>query len=109
MAADQTKGRMEAMTVLMKPNTLPLIEQKKETKDPITRLLDLTLGWGEYAEKDEAEHPDVITADDIYSLYQSVARFADPVWDAAPELQEARVRQFVETQLLPLLLGKNER
>ena len=78
----------------------------QETKDPFTRVLDLTLGWGEYVEKDEAEHRDSVTAADIYAAYQSVAAFADPFWDAAPEFQEMAVRHFVDTRLLPLLFGK---
>jgi len=53
------------------------------------------------------EYPDSVKSDVLYSLYRSVAGFAEPVWDAAPEAQEAMVRQFVETQLLPLLLGKS--
>jgi len=32
--------------------------------------------------------------------------FAKPYWDAAPEVQEMAVRHFVDTRLLPLLLGK---
>ena len=68
--------------------------------------MDLTLAWGEYVEKNEAEHPDVVEADAIYDLYQSVAQFAEPYWDAPQEAQEKAARQFVETRLLPLLLGK---
>ncbi|MBV9851623.1 MAG: hypothetical protein JO250_18290, partial [Armatimonadetes bacterium] len=75
-------------------------------KDPFTRLLDLTLGWGEYVEGDEAEHGDGVKAADIYAAYQSVAEFAEPFWDASPEVQEMAVRHFVDTRLLPLLLGK---
>ena len=76
-------------------------------KDPITRLLDLKLGWAEHVANDEVEHPDSVKSDALYSLYQSVAGFAEPVWDTAPETQRAMVRQFVETQLMPLLLGKS--
>lgn len=75
-------------------------------KSPLTRLLDLTLGWGEYVEKDEAEHPDRVLSANLYDAYQSVAAFAEPYWDAAPEVQEMAVRHFVDTRLLPLLLGK---
>ena len=77
-----------------------------EMKDSFTRLLDLTLGWGEYVEKDEAEHPDGVQSADLYDAHQSIASFAEPYWDAAPEVQEMTVRHFVDTRLLPLLLGK---
>ena len=77
-----------------------------QVKDPFTRLLDLTLGWGEYVEKDEAEHRDGVSSADIYHAYQSIAEFAEPYWEAAPEVQEMAVRHFVDTRLLPLLLGK---
>lgn len=77
-----------------------------ELKDPFTRLLDLTLGWGEYVERDEAEHRDGVSSADIYDAYQSIAEFAEPYWDAAPEVQEMAARHFVDTRLLPLLLGK---
>ncbi len=48
------------MAVLDAPQT----ETNKDAvfKDPFTRLLDLTLGWGEYVEKDEAEHPTALEA-----------------------------------------------
>ncbi len=75
-------------------------------KDPFTRLLDLTLGWGEYVEKDEAGHRDSVSSADIYRAYQSIAEFAEPYCDAAPEVQEMAARHFVDTRLLPLLLGK---
>ena len=74
-------------------------------KSPLTRLLYLTLGWGEYAEKDEAEHPDSIQSAALYDAHQAVAAFAEPYWDAALEVQEMAVRHFVDTRLLPLLLG----
>jgi len=95
---------MEMMAVLDAPQT----ETNKDAvfKDPFTRLLDLTLGWGEYVEKDEAEHPDGVGSADIYDAYQSIATFAEPYWDAAPEVQEMAARHFVDTRLLPLLLGK---
>lgn len=75
-------------------------------KSPLTRLLDLTLGWGEYVEQDETEHPDGVQSADIYAAYQAVATFAEPYWDSAPEVQEMAVRHFVDTRLLPLLLGE---
>ena len=75
-------------------------------RDPFTRLLDITLGWGEYVEKDETEHGDSVKASDIYAAYQSVAGFAEPFWESTPEVQEMAVRHFVDTRLLPLLLGK---
>ena len=75
-------------------------------KDPFTRLLDLTLGWGEYVEKDETEHEDGVKAADIYVAYQSVAGFAEPFWESTSEVQEMAVRHFVDTRLLPLILGK---
>lgn len=74
-------------------------------KDPLTRLLNLTLGWAEYAEKDEAEHTDTIPAAAIYNAYSAVDEFAEPYWDAAPEVQEMAVRHFIDTRILPLLLG----
>ncbi len=82
------------------------METIAEAKDPFTRLLDLMAGWGEYVEKDEAEHPDTVSSADIYDAYQSVATFAEPYWAPAPEVQEMAVRHFVDTRLLPLLLGK---
>ena len=74
-------------------------------KSPLARLLDLTLGWDEYVEKDEAEHPDAIQSGNIYNMHQAIATFAEPYWDAAPEAQEMAARHFVDTRLLPLLLG----
>jgi hypothetical protein len=82
------------------------METIAEAKDPFTRLLDLMAGWGEYVEKDEAEHHDTVSSADVYDAYQSVATFAEPYWDSAPEVQEMAVRHFVDTRLLPLLLGK---
>lgn len=79
---------------------------QENTKDPFTRLLDLTLAWGEYVEKDETQHPDGVKSDDIYAAYQAVAQFAEPYWDAGPEVQEMAARHFVDTRILPLLLGK---
>lgn len=94
------------MTVLEASIKSTESETASESKDPFTRLLDLTLGWGEYVEKDEAEHPDGVLSADIYDAYQSIADFAAPYWDAAPEVQEMAVRHFVDTRFLPLLLGK---
>ncbi len=84
----------------------PQAEANTETKDPFTRLLDLTLGWGEYVEKDEVDPPDGVRSADLYDAHQSIAAFAEPYWDAAPEVQEMAVRHFVDTRLLSLLLGK---
>ena len=75
-------------------------------KDPFTRPLGLMIGWGGWVERDEAEHPDRVTASDLYDAHQSVAGFAEPYWEASPEVQEMAVRHFVDTRLLPLLLGK---
>lgn len=77
-----------------------------DAKDPLTRLLDLTLAWGEYVEKETAEQGDSVKCEDIYAAYQAAAQFAKPYWDAGPEVQEMAVRHFVDTRLLPLLLGK---
>lgn len=96
------------MTVLDAPQTEIEPNTGTETKDPFTRLLDLTLGWAEYIEKDEAMHPDVVGSADIYAAYQSIATFAEPYWDAAPEVQEMAARHFVDTRLLPLLLGQTD-
>ncbi len=99
------------MTATMEPTEhgeQARIASDETAKDPFTRLLDLTLGWGEYVERDEAEHGDGVKSAEIYSLYQSVAKFADPYWDAAPEVQETAARQFVESRLLPLLMGKKQ-
>jgi len=94
------------MTATPIETSVPDTEAAGELKDPFTRLLDLTLGWGEYVEKDEAEHRDSVSSADIYHVYQSIAEFAEPYWDAAPEVQEMAARHFVDTRLLPLLLGK---
>ena len=94
------------MTVRVDSN-IRLPQEVAMVKDPFTRLLDLTLGWAEYVANDEVEHPDSVKSDALHSLYQSVVGFAEPVWDAAPDAQKLVVRQFVETQLLPLLLGKS--
>ena len=93
------------MAVLDAPVKLVVPNAEAEYKDPLTRLLDLTAGWGEYVEQDETEHPDGIRSADIYEAYQSATTFAEPYWDAAPEVQEMAVRHFVDTRLLPLLLG----
>jgi hypothetical protein len=77
----------------------------QETKDPFTRLLDMTLGWGEYVEKTEEDFSDSVKAEEIYEVYQSVAEFAEPYWDASQEAQEQALRTFIDTRLLPLLLG----
>lgn len=79
-----------------------------QEKDPFTRLLDLTLGWAEYIEGDEADTADTVKAAEVYAAHQSIAEFAEPYWDAAPEVQEMAVRHFVDTRLLPLLLGKTK-
>ena len=94
------------MTTVLTEAPVPNVEAAEEIKDPFTRLLDLTLGWGEYVEKDEAQHRDSVSSADIYRAYQSIAEFAEPHWDAAPEVQEMAARHFVDTRLLPLLLGK---
>lgn len=94
------------MTAVLTATPVADTEAVGEVKDPFTRLLDLTLGWGEYVEKDEAEHRDGVSSADIYHAYQSIAEFAEPYWEAAPEVQEMAVRHFVDTRLLPLLLGK---
>jgi len=94
------------MTTALTEAPVPDTEAAEEIKDPFTRLLDMTLGWGEYVEKDEAEHRDSVSSSDIYHAYQSIAEFAEPYWDAAPEVQEMAARHFVDTRLLPLLLGK---
>ena len=59
-----------------------------DAKDPFTRLLDLTLGWAEYVAKDEGQHGDAVKSADLYATYQDIAEFADPYWDAAPEMQK---------------------
>lgn len=89
------------MTLTIEPQS-----ESQTQKDPFTRLLDLTLGWAQYVEGDEADHSDMVKAADVYESYQSIAEFAGPYWDAAPEVQEMAVRHFVDTRLLPLLLGK---
>ena len=94
------------MGVMTEAKPTPNMETSHEAKDPFTRLLDLTLGWGEYVEKDETAHPDDVSSADIYDTYQSVAGFSEPYWEASPEVQEMAVRHFVDTRLLPLLLGK---
>ncbi len=93
---------LDISETLAEPNT------DKGCKNPFTRLLDLTLGWGKYVEKDEVKHPDGVRSADIYDAYQSIATFAEPYWDAAPEVQEMAARHFVDTRLLPLLLGKTK-
>lgn len=70
-----------------------------DSKAPLTRLLDLTLGWGECIEKDEAAHPDGVGSADIYDAYQSIAASAEPYWDDAPEVQEITARHFVDAAL----------
>ena len=98
------------MTVtLVRPEAAAETAAVPSNKDPLTRLMDLTLGWGEYVEKDEAEHPDCVNSASVYDLYQSVAQFAEPYWDAPLDAQETAARQFLETRLLPLLLGKAKR
>ncbi len=82
----------------------PKQDAPQAAKDPLTRLLDLTLGWAEYTEQDEAQHPDTLPAADIYNAYSAVAEFAEPYWNAAPEVQEMAVRHFIDTRILPLLL-----
>ncbi len=77
-------------------------------KDPLTRLLDLMLGWAEYTERDEAEHGDKVQSSDIYEAYSSVAEFAEPYWDAPRQVQEMAVHHFMDTRILPLLLGKTK-
>jgi len=94
------------MTTVLAEAPVQDTEFAGEHKDPFTRLLDLTLGWGEYVEKDETEHQDRVSSADIYHAYQSIAEFAEPYWEADPEVQEMAVRHFVDTRLLPLLLGK---
>ena len=68
--------------------------------------MDLTVGWGEWVEGTEAEYSDTVTSKDIYTAYQSVAEFAESYWDTSPERQEQAVREFVETRIMPLLLGR---
>lgn len=100
--AKGTLGMTTALTEAPAPNT----EAGQDLKGPFTRPLDLPLGWGEYVEKDEAEHRGSAFSADIYHICQSIAEFAAPYWEAAPEVQEMAVRHFLDTRFLPLLLGK---
>jgi len=77
------------------------------SKSPFARLMDLTVGWGEYVEQTETEFGDTVNSGSIYALYQSVAEFAEPYWEASQEKQEQAVREFVETRIIPVLLGKS--
>jgi len=92
------------MTIVLTEVPAPNIEADQDLKDPFTRLLDLTLGRGEYVEKDEAEHRDIVPSSGIHHAYQPIAEFADPYRESAPEVQEIAARHFVDTRFL--MLGK---
>lgn len=78
-------------------------------KDVITRMMDLTLGWAEYVERDEAEHPDLVTSAELHGLYQSCAEYFKPYFDSPAEIKEAVALRFVHDRLLSLLLKRKSK
>ena len=78
----------------------------KTGKSPITRLLDLTVGWAEYVEATEKEYPDIVSSEEILGLYQAVSGYAWAEWEGTGEEQADVVRRFVEELLMPVLLRK---
>src|SRR5688572_20444967 len=78
---------------------------KQQPKTAATRLLDLLAGWSEFVTNDEESgvYDPALTAEEIAGLYQA-AGAQSLQWDALSEADEDQaVREFVETQVLPLL------
>ena len=78
----QQASQLRALLTVAVPDTASSVQDAQGAKCPFTRLLDLTLGWAEYVERDEDEHPDSVKSEELQDAYQ------------------------VDTRLLPLLLGK---
>lgn len=102
------REQTEGLGPPIKPTQSAHTNTAGEVKDPLTRLLDLTLAWGEYVDKETAEQGDSVKSEDIYAAYQAAAQFAEPYWDGGLEVQEMAVRHFMDTRILPLLLGKTK-
>jgi hypothetical protein len=69
---------------------------------PISRLLDLTIGWAEFVASQEPR-PETVTSETLYDLYQEAANLSEP---GRTEAQEAAlVAYFVRDRILPALVG----
>jgi len=72
-------------------------------KTPSTRLLDMTAGWAAFVDGEEDDITDhAVSVDELAGLYQAAGQLACDYGDSPDEAE--RVREFVETRVLPLLL-----
>ena len=74
-----------------------------DRKTPLTRLLDMTLGWSEFAQKDEfTDEP--ATVDRICALYQEAGNLDVGADEPGDPETEAAIRGFLLEQVLPALV-----
>lgn len=72
-------------------------------KTPVTRLLDLLVGWTNYVSDENGEFPDSLTADHIAALYSEAGGIADRDYPDLQSEQDA-VCRFVTERVLAALL-----
>ena len=70
---------------------------------PISRLLDLTIGWAEFVASQEPR-PETVASEALYDLYQAAASLSEPGLTEAEE--SALVAKFVKDRILPVLLAR---
>lgn len=72
-------------------------------KTPLTRLLDMTAGWADFVQKDDAGVVDpAVSADELCELYQGAGQIMAE--EMSPAEESRQVRRFVEDRVLPLLM-----
>ena len=69
---------------------------------PISRLLDLTIGWAEFVSSQEPRS-DTVDSEALYDLYQEAANLSER--DLTEAQEAALVAYFIRDRILPTLIG----
>jgi len=78
------------------------IEEEVRGESPTSHLLDMLVGWSAFVDETQ-DGGKIVTSDEIGALYQEAGGI---VMVNDEDEKEARVREFVESRVIPLLLRK---
>lgn len=80
-------------------------QEAREEATPVSRLMDMLVGWSAYADESEGADSQV-TSDDISALYQEAGGEWLKVDESDAYGEDAMVRRFVEERVVPLLVRR---